>query len=150
MRAGELSMSNGSGSTSIQRDYLSEWKQRDSLKLANKSLELTYTSKPPIFDHIVTVLATCGDKTLFTGLFNIHPPHDLMSVDLHGSGTALDAAEIIRFLSGKIGAPVRMDMSANENVFTEIELQYLGTNLEVIKHNQKSHADEQTVIDGAI
>ena len=125
-------MSNDPGSVNIQRDYLSEWQQRDSLHLSNKLLDITYTSKPPIFDHLVTVLATCGDKILFTGLFNVHPPHDLMSVDLHGIGSAHDAAEIIRFLSGKTGAPVRMDMSANMDVFTENERQYLGSILEII------------------
>lgn len=127
-------MSKDRGSTKIQLDCLSEWKQKATFELSNRFLDITYTSKPPILDHIVTVRAAIGDKTLFTGLFNIHPPHDIMNIDLHGVGTPREAAEVIRFLSEKIKAPVRMDMSANEDIFTEKELQSLGSSLEIIRY----------------
>jgi hypothetical protein len=138
-------MSKDQDSTKIQLDCLSAWQQKDTFELSNEFLDITYTSKPPIFDHIVTVRAASGDKTLFTGLLNIHPPYDIMNIDLHGVGTPLEAVEVLRFLSEKIKAPVRMDMSANEDIFTEKELQRLGSSLEIIRNIPKSATDKQTI-----
>jgi hypothetical protein len=136
--------------TKTQLDYLSEWKLKDTFEFSNKMLDITYTSKPSIFDHIVTVRVASGDKTLFTGLFNIHPPHDIMNIDLHGVGTPLEAVEIIRFLSERIKAPVRMDMSANAVLFTEAEIELLGPHLELIEYSPRSHTDGPHPLDGVI
>ena len=133
-----------------RKDYLDAWRQRDTLKSLNRSLDITYTSKPPILGQIVTVLATSEDEQIFTSLFNTLPPHDLMSVKLHGRGTTGEAVVIIKFLSEKIKAPVRMDMSANEDIFTEKEIQLLGPHLELIKYNPTLHADRPHLLDGAI
>ena len=130
-------MSNDLDSSNIQRDCLSEWRQKDKLELSTKTLDITYASKPPIFDQLVTVLASCKDKILFSGLLNTLPPHDIMSIDLHGTGTTLEALEILKFLSEKINAHVRMDMSANDDIFTETEIKRSGSILEIIPHSSE-------------
>jgi hypothetical protein len=143
-------MSNDPGSTNLQWDCLGEWLEKDTLKLSNKSFEISYTSKPPIFDHIVTVVAKYGEMVLFTALFDLLPPHDLMKINLHGIGSTVEAAEIIRFLSNKIKAPVRLDMSMNDSIFTEEECQCLGSVLQIIPHTPRAAADRQKAIDGAV
>jgi hypothetical protein len=109
--------------------------------LSDRTLEITYDSKPPIFGTIVIILATLEGEPVFTGLFNTLPPHDIMNVKLLGQGQTSDAVEIIRFLSEKINAPVRMDMSANEAILTEEEIVQLGKHIELIRYEPSKRTD---------
>ncbi len=127
-------MSNSPDSTKIPDDYLDAWRKKESLPSSNNSIVLTYDSKPLVADRIVTILGGIKEVPIFSGYLSIYPPFEITGVTILGAGTPEQAALIIEFISKKIKAPVRMDMSANANLFSKRELLRLKDCLNVIEY----------------
>lgn len=68
---------------------------------------------------------------IFSCFLNVLPPHDIMSPKLLGGGEIKDVTAIFRFLSTKLGVPVRLDLTLNGSA-AAMASNLSGTFVEVI------------------
>ena len=139
-------MSNSQDSMKIPDVYLDAWREKESLLSSNNSIELTYNSRPLVADRIVTILGSIKEVPIFSGYLSIYPPFEITGVKILGPGTPGQAALILEFVSKKINAKVRMDMTANSSLFSKEELLRLKDCLNIIERSPRIATCSSTAI----
>ena len=130
-------MSSSPDSMRIPVAYLDAWRKKESLPSSSSSIVLTYDSRPLVADRIGTILGSIKGVPIFSGYLSVYPPFEMTGVTILGPGTPEQAALILEFISKKINAKVRMDMTANASLFSREELLALKDCLSVIEYEPK-------------
>jgi hypothetical protein len=109
--------------------YLKPWRTVDTLGSGPDEIILAYGK--PVASTFVGITASRERMVIFSCFLNVLPPHDIMSPKLLGGGKNEDASSIIRFLSSKLGGPVRFDLTLNGSA-SALASNLSGTFVEVI------------------